>query len=177
MKPCARRMEVLLGMAAAVTALTVPMLTPLQARLIYNPSDSVARGWYLIGPIADPSVLQPGRIVLARLPVGVAAFAAQRGYLPEGVPILKRVGAVAPQSVCVQDRLVRIDGVVVAPVRTHDGAHRPMPFWPLCRPLMGSELFLLSGTNLASFDSRYFGPIDAASVLGVAHPLWTTEVP
>lgn len=177
MSPGVRRMGVLLGMVAAVTALTVPMLTPLQARLVYNPSDSVARGWYLIAPATDPSALQPGRIVLARLPVGVAAFAVQRGYLPEGVPILKRVGAVAPQSVCVQNRMVRIDGIAVATVRTHDGAHKPMLFWPQCRPLMGGELFLLSGTNLASFDSRYFGPIDAASVLGVAHPLWTTEVP
>lgn len=177
MSPGVRRMGVLLGMVAAVTALTIPMLTPFQARIVYNPSDSVARGWYLIGPMADPSVLQPGRIVLARLPVGAAAFAAQRGYLPEGVPILKRVGAVAPQSVCVQTRMVRIDGIAVATVRTHDGAHRPMLFWPQCRSLMGGELFLLSSTNLASFDSRYFGPIDTASVLGVAHPLWTTEVP
>lgn len=177
MSPGVRRIGVLLGMVAAVTALTVPMLTPLQTRLVYNPSDSVARGWYLIAPVTDPSALQPGRIVLARLPVGAAAFAAQRGYLPEGVPILKRVGAVAPQSVCVQDHMVRVDGIAVATVRTHDGAHRPMLFWPLCRPLMGGELFLLSGTNLASFDSRYFGPIDAATVLGVAHPLWLTGVP
>lgn len=177
MKQCIRRLVVLTGLAAAVAALTVPMLVPFQVRIVYNPSDSVARGWYLIAPMPDTTALYSGRIVLARLPVSVAAFAAQRGYLPEGVPILKRVGAVAPQSVCVQDRLVRIDGIAVATVRTHDGAHRPMLFWPQCRPLMGGELFLLSSTNLASFDSRYFGPIDTASVLGVAHPLWTTEVP
>ncbi|MBK7991574.1 MAG: S26 family signal peptidase [Rhodoferax sp.] len=177
MKQCIRRLVVLTGLAAAVAALTVPMLVPFQVRIVYNPSDSVARGWYLIAPMTNPSALQPGRVVLARLPAGAAAFAAQRGYLPESVPILKRVGAVAPQSVCVQDRLVRIDGIAVATVRTHDGAHRPMLFWSRCRPLMGGELFLLSSTNLASFDSRYFGPIDTASVLGVAHPLWTTEVP
>jgi type IV secretory pathway protease TraF len=42
-----------------------------------------------------------------------------------------------------------------------------------CRPLVENELFLLSNTNPASFDSRYFGPIDTAAVLGVARPLWT----
>jgi len=172
-----RRVVVLTGLAAAVAALTVPMLVPFQVRIVYNPSDSVARGWYLIAPMPDTTALHPGRIVLARLPVGVAAFAAQRGYLPEGVPILKRLGAVAPQWVCVQDRMVRIDGATVATVRAHDGAHRPMPLWSSCRLLAGGELFLLSSTNPASFDSRYFGPIDAAMVLGVAHPLWTSEAP
>jgi conjugative transfer signal peptidase TraF len=177
MKRCIRRLVVLTGLAAAVAALTVPMLVPFHVRIVYNPSDSVARGWYLIAPMPDTTALYSGRIVLARLPVSVAAFAAQRGYLPEGVPILKRVGAVAPQWVCVQDRMVRIDGAIVATVRAHDGAHRPMPLWPSCRPLAHGELFLLSSTNPASFDSRYFGPIDAATVLGVAHPLWLTGVP
>ena len=171
------RNALLVCMGAALVALVLPAMEQVRTRIVYNPSDSVARGWYLIAPMTNPSALQPGRVVLARLPAGAAAFAAQRGYLPESVPILKRVGAVAPQSVCVQDRLVRIDGIAVATVRTHDGAHRPMLFWSRCRPLMGGELFLLSSTNLASFDSRYFGPIDTASVLGVAHPLWTTEVP
>lgn len=177
MKPRARHLGVWIGLTAAVAALTVPILTPWPAHIVYNPSDSVARGWYLIEPTSDTTVLRPGRIVLARLPVSVAAFAAQHGYLPEGVPILKRVGAVEPQSVCVQDRMVLIDGTVVATVRTHDGARRLMPLWLSCRPLAHGELFLLSSTNPASFDSRYFGPINAASVLGVAYPLWTTEVP
>ena len=34
-----------------------------------------------------------GSIVLVRLPTDVAALAAQRGYLPASVPLLKRVGA------------------------------------------------------------------------------------
>ncbi len=42
-----------------------------------------------------------------------------------------------------------------------------------CRALRAGELFLLSATNPASFDSRYSGPIDAAAVLGRAQPMWT----
>uniref|UniRef100_UPI00300B8EF7 S26 family signal peptidase n=1 Tax=Klebsiella pneumoniae TaxID=573 RepID=UPI00300B8EF7 len=46
-----------------------------------------------------------------------------------------------------------------------------LPSWPQCRPLAQGELFQLSVTNPASFDSRYFGPVSAAAVLGVAQPL------
>lgn len=113
-----------------------------------------------------------GRIVLIRLPGAVAAFAEQRSYLPIDIPLLKRVDAVAPQEVCVTDRIVRIDGVPVAAALRTDRLGRPLRAWSGCRRLRPGELFLLSTTNSASFDSRYFGPVGASAVLGVAHPLW-----
>lgn len=171
------RMAALAAAVAAVAALSAPIALPLswapRARLVYNPSDSVARGWYGITPLADGAALRVGDVVLARLPAGVAAFAAQRGYLPQSVPLLKRIGAVAPQSVCVDQQVVRIDGAIVATVRERDGAQRPMQAWTFCRQLRPGELFLLSSTSPASFDSRYFGPVDASAVLGLAHPIWT----
>lgn len=141
--------------------------------VVYNPTDSVPRGWYRISRMGSNTSLHVGSIVLARLPVGVAPFAAQRGYLPSGVPILKRIGAVAPQPVCVRGRVLLIDGVAAGTLRTHDGAQLPLHGWSQCRPLADGEIFLLSDTNPASFDSRYFGPMDASAVLGVALPLWT----
>ena len=166
------RLALLAGMALAVTAITAPAAVPLPVRIVFNPSASVARGWYRVDAVSDAAALHAGSIVLARLPAGVAAFAAQRGYLPEGVPILKRIGAVAPQAVCVFDRLVWIDGVPVAAVLAHDGARRPLHPWAQCRALMAGELFFLSDKHAASFDSRYFGPVRASAVLGVAHPVW-----
>ena len=146
-------------------------------RLIYNPSDSVAVGWYRVDPLDHrtdslPRPLSVGSIVLAQLPADAAALATQRGYLPARVPLLKRVGAVAPQGVCIVGRSVRIDGVPVAAVLPADRVGRPLPSWQQCRPLHPGELFLLSTTNPASFDSRYFGPIAASTVIGVAHPVW-----
>jgi conjugative transfer signal peptidase TraF len=160
-----------------MAALCAPAVVTMPVAIVYNPSDSVSRGWYRIEPIRCPDALHFGSIVLARIPADAAALAAQRGYLPTGVPILKRVGAVAPQSACVRDQVVRIDGAVMATALTHDGVHRPLPVWQQCRPLAGSELFLLSDTSPASFDSRYFGPIAASAVLGVARPLWTWDTP
>ncbi len=163
-------------MALGLAALCAPAFMPMSAHervfVVYNPTDSVPRGWYRIGSFDNAASLHVGSIVLARLPPDVAAFAGQRGYLPNGVPILKRVGAVAPQAVCVRGQTVLVDGKVVATARTHDGAHRPLQTWTQCRSLAEGELFLLSRTNPASFDSRYFGPIPASAVLGVARPLW-----
>ena len=142
------------------------------ARIVYNPSDSVPVGWYRIEPAhVRPDALHVGSTVLTTLPADAAALAAQRGYLPARVPLLKRVGAVAPQHVCIVGGVVRIDGMAVAAALRADRLGRPLQAWPQCRSLRAGELFLLSVANPASFDSRYFGPVSAAAVLGVAQPI------
>ncbi|MFP6559219.1 S26 family signal peptidase [Paraburkholderia sp. B3] len=146
-------------------------------RLTYNPSDSVAVGWYRIDPFDPrttslPRPLSVDSIVLVPLPAEAGTLAAQRGYLPVRVPLLKRVGAIAPQEVCIAGGIVRIDGVPSAAVLRTDRLGRPLPSWQQCRRLEAGELFLLSVTNPASFDSRYFGPVNASTVIGVAHPVW-----
>ncbi|TYC53755.1 S26 family signal peptidase [Zoogloea oleivorans] len=161
------------GLAALAWA---SFVSPLP-RFTYNPSDSVAVGWYRIEPFdhrADslPRPLSVDSIVLVPLPAEAVALAAQRGYLPTRVPLLKRIGAIAPQEVCIIGRSVRIDGVPVAAVLPAARFGRPLPSWQQCRRLEPDELFLLSVTNPASFDSRYFGPVRASAVLGVAHPVW-----
>lgn len=174
---------VLAGLAACgLAALAWASFVHPLPRLIYNPSDSVAVGWYRIDPFDPrtaslPRPLSMDSIVLVPLPTTAAALAAQRGYLPVRVPLLKRVGAVAPQHVCVFDALVWIDGVPVAAVRPADRLGRPLPSWPQCRQLRPGELFLLSVTNPASFDSRYFGPVSASAVIGVARPIWLEAHP
>ena len=151
-------------------------------RLIYNPSDSVAVGWYRVDPQghgtdSPPRPLSVGSIVLTRLPADAGVLAAQRGYLPAHVPLLKRVGAVAPQHVCIVAGQVRIDGVPSAAVLPADRLGRALPSLQLCRRLEPGELLLLSVTNPASFDSRYFGPVSASAVIGVARPVWLESRP
>ncbi|WP_334070748.1 S26 family signal peptidase [Burkholderia ambifaria] len=169
---------VLAGLSACGFAVLAwaSLVSPLP-RLTYNPSDSVAVGWYRIEPfeLRTASLRRPlsvDSIVLVPLPDAAATLAAQRGYLPTHIPLLKRIGAVAPQQVCIVGRSVRIDGVPVATVLPADRMGRPLPSWQQCRRLEPGELFLLSVTNPASFDSRYFGPIAASAVIGVAHPVW-----
>ena len=151
-------------------------------RLTYNPSDSVAVGWYRVDPLDHRAgsllpTLPVGSIVLTRLPPDAAALAARRGYLPARIPLLKRVGAIAPQTVCVAGGVLSIDGVPSAALLPADRLGRPLPSWAQCRQLRPGELFLFSVTNPASFDSRYFGPVSASAVIGVAHPVWLETRP
>ena len=164
--------------ACGLAALSWASFVRPAVHVVYNPSDSVPVGWYRIEPAdSPPRTLSVGSIVLARLPADVAAFAAQRDYLPAHIPLLKRVGAVAPQHVCTVDRELRIDGVPVAALLSTDRMGRPLPSWQQCRPLTDGELFLLSGTNPASFDSRYFGPIAVSAVIGTAQPIHLEKRP
>ncbi|MBV5294284.1 MAG: S26 family signal peptidase [Curvibacter lanceolatus] len=169
-----------LGSAAAVVlaALAWASFAKPWPRLVYNPSDSVPVGWYRVEPLPrQPNQLRVGSIVLVQLPAEAAALAAQRGYLPLHVPLLKRVGAVAPQRACITGQVVRVDGHTVATALNVDRMGRPLRGWPQCRRLQAGEVFLLSAANPASFDSRYFGPVRTADVIGVAQPLWLQEQP
>lgn len=159
------------GLAALAWANWIPPI----AHVVYNPTDSVPVGWYRIRS-ADVTALAAGDIVLVRLPPDAAQLAAQRGYLPANVPLLKRVGAVAPQRVCVLGASVNIDGVPAAALLHADRRSRPLSAWRRCRVLQADEVFLL-GVHPASFDSRYFGPVPVADVLGIAHPLWLDTPP
>jgi conjugative transfer signal peptidase TraF len=141
-------------------------LTP---RIIYNPSASAPRGWYWLVP-ADS--LKVDDYVLVNLPANVKRLAAERKYLPESVPLLKRIGARSDQFVCVLGHSLWVDGQLVATALTHDRAGRELVGWHECRVLAPDEILLVSRDNSASFDSRYFGPIRMVDVIGRAAPLW-----
>ncbi|NQD93783.1 S26 family signal peptidase [Pseudomonas sp. CrR25] len=155
--------------AVSLLALAWAALATSPPRLVYNASDSVPAGWYSIAP-AGPVVA--GDLVLVRLPPDATTLAAQRGYLPSSVPLLKTVAAVTPQQVCVLAAQVLIDGRLVARQLRRDRQARALPAWRACRHLVGDELFLLSTINPESFDSRYFGPVSSDAVIGRARPLW-----
>ena len=109
-----------------------------------------------------------GDYVIARLPDATATLAADRGYLPRSVPVLKQIAAAGGQRVCVVNSWVYVDTTVIAKVLNVDGQHRPLPAWNECRQLLPREVFLLNPGNSASFDSRYFGPLDVSFIRGRA---------
>ncbi|MOA39652.1 Peptidase S26 [compost metagenome] len=65
----------------------------------------------------------------------------------------------------------------VATLLPADHLGRPLSSWQPCRRLADGELFLLSTTQPASFDSRYFGPLQASAVLGTAQPIRLEQRP
>jgi len=138
-------------------------------RLLYNSSASAPRGWYWQHPTDR---LMVNDFALAWLPEPARALAHARGYLPRSTPLLKRVGATQGHWVCYRDGGMWINWRRVGLDRAVDGTGRPLVPWKDCRRLNEQEYFLLSVTNDASFDSRYFGPVSLSDVLGEAIPLW-----
>jgi type IV secretory pathway protease TraF len=164
-----------IGFAALAWAAFVSPLP----RLTYNPSDSVAVGWYRV----DRSTRAP-----------LAATSVVRGqhrwcrFRPRPPRSLRSAATCRRACRCSnvwrgraatrlhRRRQVRIDGAF-----GRRAARRPAgpgaAILQLCRRLEPGELFLLSVTNPASFDSRYFGPVSASAVIGVAHPVWLETRP
>lgn len=138
--------------------------------LLYNPSTSAPRGFYWRDPRATYRV---GQYAFARLPAAPAALAAQRGYLPANILLLKPIAAAHGDVVCVRNGRAFINGQIVARLLTHDASGRLLQPWPGCRALDADEVFLLGHSNPASFDGRYFGPIHYSDLRGVATALWT----
>lgn len=178
------RAVVLSGMAIGLAAIFGPGLLHTAApaadpagafapRLVYNASDSVPRGFYTIR--AQPP--RVGDAILVRLPPPAARLAAERGYLPAGVPLIKPIAAGYGDHVCVRNGIVRINGRVVTLTLTRDRLGRPLASWPGCRLLAEHEWFLLGTEHAASFDSRYFGPVSRMAAYGVAVPAWTWSAP
>jgi conjugative transfer signal peptidase TraF len=155
-------------------ALAWTTVVPASLRLVYNASDSAPRGFYMVRPAVD---LRVGDYVVARLPEAAARFADARGYLPRSVPVLKQIVATEGHVACVRDGAVALDDVVVAQARRVDGQGRRLAPWNHCRRLVANELFLLNLARPDSFDSRYFGPVDASFVRGRAIPLFVVSTP
>lgn len=154
----------------AIAALLLPALQPPQLRLVWNVSPSVPTGLYRIATGAAP---RPGDLVAVRLPPGLADFMAERRYVEAGALLIKPVAAGAGATVCRHGATVTIDGAPVALARDRDRLDRPLPRWSGCLQLGAEQLFLIAPATPGSFDSRYFGPIDRAAIVGRALPVWT----
>ena len=148
----------------ATSASLVP--TP---RLVWNASASAPIGfyWRIAGA---PS---RGDLVLARAPLWARKLAAERRYLPIGVPIVKRVAAVAGDVVCASGDAISVNGRLVAHRFASDRMGRPLPQWEGCQILDAGEFFLLMADAPDSFDGRYFGVTERRDIIGRLVPLWT----
>jgi len=157
----------------AASFAAVAALDPLP-RLIWNASASAPIGLYRIEPERDPAV---GALVAVTPPEDLGRWLAERGYLGEGVPLLKQVVAKAGQRVCRIGGVVSIDARPVAIAMTRDRLGRALPVWQGCRTLRAGELLMLNPDHADSLDGRYFGPLPASTVLGRVIPILTRDAP
>lgn len=79
---------------------------------------------------------------------------AERGYLPKGVPLLKRVLGVSGQTVCRANLTITVDGVEMGKALQRDRIGRNLPAWQGCRRIQTGEVFLMNWQVRDSLDGR-----------------------
>jgi len=156
---------------ATLAATASVFIRPLP-RFIWNASASVPIGLYAVHPAGTLSVTE---LVVVRPPQELAQFLADRRYLPRGVPMLKRVLALAGQTVCRADRTITVDGIAMGEALERDSRGRPLPVWQGCQRIADGQVFLMNWQSEDSLDGRYFGPLSRTTIVGRADPLWTRD--
>ncbi|EJW09552.1 Type IV secretory pathway, protease TraF [Rhodovulum sp. PH10] len=160
-------------MTAAAAALVVATFGPRpRPSFVWNVSASVPIGLYAVHPARDLAVTD---LVVAMPPEPLATDLADRGVLPKGVSLIKRVLALPGQTVCRTGLEIVVDALAMGRALEHDRQGRPLPVWSGCRVLRTGEVFLMNWDEPLSFDGRYFGPLPVDSVVGRATPIWVSE--
>ena len=108
-------------------------------RLVWNASASAPLGLYALSTDAP----RRGDFALVRPPPAIRDLAAERGYLPANVPMVKRIAASNGDRVCALGTTIFIDQIAVATRLAHDHRQRPLPAWSGCRRLGREDVFLL----------------------------------
>lgn len=166
---------VVLSVAVSIVGGSIGAAVSCGYRINLTPSEPL--GLWRIVKLHRPVTIGD-RVFICPPQTTVMRAARARGYLrsgtcPGGVaPLIKTVVAIAGQQVEI-DIQVTIDGQVIASsnLAQRDGKGRPLvPFPGGVVPAGG--IFLHSPFK-GSYDSRYFGPLPAAGVLGLAQEVLT----
>src|SRR6516225_10476017 len=166
------RSATLVVMIIGVAVVTHTMGAKPMPRFVWNASESVPLGLYSVEPVGKLAVTN---LVVAMPPDPLATFLAERGYLPFGVPLIKRILALPGQSVCRNELAIIVDGIETGTALAHDRRGRALPLWQGCRVIAQGEVFLMNWDEPASLDGRYFGPIPLHAIVGRAKPVWTND--
>lgn len=166
------RLKTLAASFVAAAALVATIALEPLPLYIWNASASVPIGLYRLRPAQQFHVTE---LVAVQPPEPLATFLDLNGYLPIGVPMLKRVLALPGQTVCRTGLTISVDAIEMGQARDRDGRGRPLPKWQGCRVIGEGELFVMNWQSTNSLDGRYFGFLPASAVIGRALPVWTWE--
>ena len=143
-----------------------------RVRLVLNLTISVPRGVYLVRQ-GHRSGLQHGDLVEFSVPDEFTGFVYGRRWLTSGTPLLKTVGGMPGDSICVGAGRFTLNGVDTGPVFTLDSEGKPMPALHGCVRVQAGDFLPINTSYARSFDGRYMGPVSASLITGYATPLWT----
>lgn len=161
------------GFAAIATISTSAWLGGLRVNL--TPSEPL--GIWRIVPLQRPMVI--GDLVFVCPPPGdTSTYGLERGYFRVGIcpagiaPLIKTAAALSGARVDVGTD-VAIDGIALPSSRLSQSDGRGRPLIPWSGGVVPAGYVFLHSPFAGSYDSRYFGPVPAAGVLGFACPALT----
>ena len=165
------------AIAASVCLPAVLFCAGFEAGFRLNLTPSYPLGLWRIEPL-NRAVRVGDRIFICPPLTEEFRRARQRGYLRRGLcpgwltPLIKAVVALSGQSIEI-GASVLIDGVDLprSAVQPNDGSGRPIT--PYAGGVVPPGFLFLHSPFKGSYDSRYFGPIPADGVLGLAAPIFT----
>jgi len=166
------RVAIVISMLAAGALVAEPAWHDNAPAFLWNASASAPIGLYRLAPATPVDI---GDLIVVMPPTPLANFLAGRGYLPRGVPLLKRVVALAGTTVCRVDTTIVVDGRPSGTALARDSRGRPLPVWQGCRTLARGEVFVMNADVPDSLDSRYFGPLPVSTIIARALPVFTPD--
>ena len=150
-------------------------LATLLRHVVINTTTSDRPGLYWRHPLAPTRAVRPGERVIFVPPRWVQEEV--RRVAPQvhaARPWMKRIAAVAGDTVCIAADHVTINGVwrAARPLLQDDVLTAPQG----CETLAEGTYFVLN-PHPRSFDSRYIGALPRAAMQATAIPLYTWEAP
>jgi conjugative transfer signal peptidase TraF len=153
------------------------------AGLRVNATASMPRGIWRVE--AAGARIARGDIVSVCLPDNpVVREAVRRGYISAGPcpggyePLIKSIVGIAGDAVTVTAHDIAVNGEPIADSAALDKDSVDRPLQPIPAGVYivpAGSVWLLSGHDPRSFDSRYFGAVPAANIQGAARPIWVVE--
>jgi conjugative transfer signal peptidase TraF len=168
---CAPPLFVIAGSSFGLAAvLLIGQLAGLE--LVINATASEPAGFYRILP-PRPVQFHRGMLVIFPVPAPFQSMVYGRGWEKPGTPLLKNIGALAGDTVCVRNTVYEINGTPMGPVAERDRTGLPLPKIRGCFRIEEGYFLPVSDHSERSFDGRYMGPQPLSAITGEAQPLWT----
>lgn len=157
---------------SAVVVAAVRVIYPLVGPpLLVNTTDSEPHGVYWLEEHPRAG-FNRGDMVSFAVPEAYQSLVYGRQWLAPGSPLIKGIGGLAGDTVCVTDTDASVNGNRIGPVFETDSQGRAMPIRRGCERVPVDYFFPFSDRVARSFDGRYMGPRALSVITGKVHPLW-----
>lgn len=138
---------------------------------VMNLTRSIKPGIYLVHE-DNRAALRLGDYVEIRVPQAYIPYIYGRGYLKTGMTLIKQVGALPADTLCIFPEHFTINGTTIGKIFEKDSRGLALPVHPGCS-VVDNGYFVPIGTNEEkSFDGRYMGEISQNEIIGKAEPVW-----